>query len=68
VAVRGYGAIAFFALRPDGSLEPQGPACDVRGREPQGEAVAFLDQQRLVITSEGTRAAPGPIHIVTCPA
>jgi hypothetical protein len=67
VAVRGYGAIAFFALRADGGLAPHGPACDVRGHEPQGEAVAFLDARRLVITSEGTRVAPGPIHIVTCP-
>jgi hypothetical protein len=67
VAVRGYGGIAFFALRPDGGLEPRGPVCDVRGHEPQGEAVAFLDAHRLVLTSEGTRVAPGPIHIVTCP-
>ena len=67
VAVRGYGAIAFFALRPDGGLTPRGAVCDVRGHEPQGEAVAFLDAQRLVLTSEGTRVAPGPIHIVTCP-
>jgi hypothetical protein len=67
VAVRGYGGIAFFALRPDGGLEPRGPVCDIRGHEPQGEAVAFLDARRLVLTSEGTRVAPGPIHIVTCP-
>lgn len=67
VAVRGYGAIAFFDLRPDGGLEPRGAVCDVRGHEPQGEAVAFLDAKRLVLTSEGTRIAPGLIHVVTCP-
>ena len=67
VAVRGYGAIAFFVLRPEGRLESRGPVCDIRGHEPQGEAVAFLDARRLVLTSEGTRFGPGPIHIVTCP-
>ena len=67
VALRGYWAIAFFALRPDGALEPRGTACDIGGHEPFGEAIAFLDAKRLVLTSEGTRVAPGPIHIVTCP-
>lgn len=68
VALRSYGDIVFFALLPDGTLQRTGPACDVRGREPQGEAVAFLDDGRLVLTSEGARAVPGPIHVVTCPA
>jgi len=68
VALRSYTGIVFFDLRPDGTLRPTGRGCDVRGHEPQGEGVAFLDARRLVLTSEATRTAPGPIHVVTCPA
>lgn len=42
-------------------------ACNVVGLEPQGEGITWLDDRRLLLTSEapaGTRA--GPIHIVTC--
>jgi hypothetical protein len=71
VAIRTYGEIFFFTVRGDGSLSADGaPSTCVLGRlEPQGEAVDFLDDSTLVVTSEaGDRAtAPGPIHTVRCP-
>jgi hypothetical protein len=67
VAVRTYRSVVFFQLRPDGTLRLSGRACDLPIREPQGEAVAFLDPRRLVLTSEGAANGPGPIHVVTCP-
>jgi len=66
VAIRTYGEIWFLVLRADGTLAREGPACDVRGLEPQGEAVAFWDEQRVVLTSEAGRAGPGPLHLVAC--
>jgi hypothetical protein len=67
VALRTYGDVRFSELLPDGTLAPSGRACDVRGHEPQGEAIAFLDEHRLVLTSEASRSGPGPIHLVRCP-
>ena len=67
VALRTYGDVRLYALHPDGTLRPTDRVCDVRGREPQGEAIAFLDADRLVLTSEASRSEPGPIHVVTCP-
>jgi hypothetical protein len=67
VVVRTYGEVAFFALGPDGTLGPLRARCSVRGHEPQGEAVAFLDDRRLVLTSEARGGTPGPIHVVVCP-
>jgi hypothetical protein len=66
VALRTYSEVYLFPLMPGGRLGP--PAvCNVAGLEPQGEGVAWLDNRRLILTSEappGTTA--GPIHIVTC--
>lgn len=67
VVIRTYGDIRFFALSDDGLLAAAGPACDIRGLEPQGEAVAFLDDHRVVLTSEAGRGVPGSLHVVSCP-
>ena len=44
-----------------------GPPCWVGGLEPQGEAVDFLPDGRLILTSERAFAADGAITIVRCP-
>jgi hypothetical protein len=67
VAVRTYAELWFFDLGSDGSLTATGAPCDVRGLEPQGEAVAFLDERRLLLTSEAGIRGAGPMHVVTCP-
>ncbi len=72
VAVRTRAEIYFFVPDAEGRLTPSPqPVCRVAGLEPQGEAIAFLDDATLVLTSEGTgnrrRRIGGPIHTVRCP-
>jgi hypothetical protein len=68
VAIRTYTELYLFPLTAAGRLGPP-TVCNVAGLEPQGEGIAWLDDRRLLLTSEappGTRA--GPIHVVTCGA
>ncbi len=68
VAIRTYREIYFFIPRSDGRLEPAGrPVCDIAGLEPQGEAIDFLDDSTLVLTSEAGWRSRGTIHTVRCP-
>ena len=68
VAARTELAIYFFTPGVGGRLVPTAwPVCPVRGDEYQGEAVDFLDDSTLVVTSESTRGRPGTIHTVRCP-
>lgn len=71
VVVRTYRRLHFFVPREDGRLEPLGApavACSVAGLEPQGEAVDWLDEAHLVLTSERFPGlSPGTIHVVECP-
>lgn len=69
VAIRTYGEIFFFHPGVGGRLTPADRrACDIgRLREPGGgEAIAFLDDSTLVLTSESLRASAGTIHTVVC--
>jgi hypothetical protein len=68
LAVRTYTEIFFFALGGDGSVSPSGPPCFLGILEPQGEALDFLDEQTLVVTSETARGRQGTIHRVRCAA
>jgi hypothetical protein len=43
-----------------------GPSCRIAGFEPQGEAVSFLDEKDLVLTSEKGLSSEGVIHVVRC--
>jgi len=66
VAIRTYTELYLFPRAPAGRLGPP-TVCNVAGLEPQGEGLDWLDDRRLVLTSEappGTTA--GPIHIVSC--
>lgn len=69
VAVRTYRDVYVLARRPDGGLAFDGPPriCDIRGLEPQGEGIAWLDERRLVLTSERRGRRPGAIHLLECP-
>ena len=64
-AVRTYTEIYFFSVGARWSLE--GPPCRIGFIEPQGEAIDFLDQERMLLTSERARGAPGVLTIVRCP-
>jgi len=69
VAIRTYGEIFFFHPGVGGRLTPASPrSCDVgRLHEPGGgEAIAFLDDSTLVLTSESLRQRRGTIHTVAC--
>ena len=67
VAVRTYGGISVFSLNEAGELAVRGRPCDIHGHEPQGEALAFLDERHFVLTSEAGAATSGPLHVVSCP-
>lgn len=66
VAIRTYTEIFFFQLTENRALVPDGPPCWLGTREAQGEAVAFLDDDTLVLTSEGLLGQHGLIHRVRC--
>ncbi|MGH7704049.1 MAG: hypothetical protein ACREMO_13215 [Gemmatimonadales bacterium] len=68
VAIRTYREIFFFLRTKDDRLKATRPpvACDISGLEPQGEGVDWLDDRRLVLTSERSSAPAGSIHVVQC--
>jgi hypothetical protein len=65
VVVRTYTELFFFEVR-DGHLGALASQCNVAGLERQGEGVAWLDDRRLVLTSEAQGGVPGTLHVVTC--
>jgi hypothetical protein len=70
VAIRTYGEIYFFHPGVGGRLTPaREHPCDVGALDEPGggEAVDFLDDAALVLTSEGLRGRAGTIHRVECP-
>lgn len=67
VAIRTYTEIYFFTPSRDGRLAPSGrPVCSVAGAERLGEAVDFLDDSTLVLTSEADPLGSGTIHTARC--
>jgi hypothetical protein len=66
--VRTYRDLYPFAVNADLTLRPLGrpTACDILGREPQGEAIDWLDDQRLVLTSERGLMKAGTVFLVRC--
>ncbi len=66
VVIRTYTEVYLFLRKDDRHLSPDGPACWLGPLEPQGEGVAFLDEDTLVLTSEGARGRPSPIHRLKC--
>lgn len=68
VVIRTYRDLYPFELKPDGRMTPLGKptACDVLGREPQGEGIAFLDDRRMVLTSERGLFKGGTLFSLEC--
>ncbi len=67
LVVRTYTELAFYRVGRRGRLTPDGPRCWLGPREPQGEAVDFLDEDTLVLTSEASEGRRGTISRVRCP-
>jgi hypothetical protein len=65
LAVRTYREVYFLA-RSEKGWALDGNRCYLWGREPQGEAVDFLDEQTLVLTSEAVGDREGTILRVRC--
>lgn len=66
VAIRTYTELYLFPVAGLGRLGTP-VVCNVAGLEPQGEGVEWLDERRLVLTSERAgRERAGAIHVVSC--
>ena len=65
LVARTYLGFHFFVGDGQGGFTATEP-CTIGYREPQGEAVDFLDESTLVLTSEALGGRPGTIHRVTC--
>jgi hypothetical protein len=67
VAIRTYTEVYVFPVLPSGRLGQPLGRCSLAGLEPQGEGVEWLEDGRLVLTSErGLGGTPGPVHLVRC--
>jgi hypothetical protein len=67
VAIRTYSEIYLFTPGVGGRLSPaSGRRCEIAGVDLGGEAIDFLDDSTLVLTSEASGTRPGTIHTVVC--
>lgn len=65
LVIRTYFELFFFTYN-GGTFTQRGVSCFLGNMDPQGEAVDFLDEETLVLTSESTQAERGQIHLVRC--
>lgn len=68
LVVRTYTELYFFALDGDGTWRLAGVPCWIGLRQPQGEAVDFIDETSVVLTSESALGRRGGLASVVCPA
>jgi hypothetical protein len=67
VAVRTYSAVFFFTVGAGGRLTPdQGRECFFGLLESQGEGVTWLDNRRLLLTSEASSTSRGTLYLLEC--
>ena len=69
LAVRTYNEVFFYGLVADGHANrwrDLGRPCFLGNAEPQGEAIAFLDDETMLLTSEAARSRAGMIHRLRC--
>jgi hypothetical protein len=67
VQIRTYRELYLFEHDQRGRLVPANwTSCNILGREPQGEAVAWLDDRRTVLLSERGLLASGTVIVVEC--
>lgn len=65
--VRTYREIFLFHRGLDGHLTPAAwTSCDILGKEPQGEAIGWLDDWRSILLSERGLFAAGTVLVVEC--
>ena len=67
LAARTYSEIYFFRWPIADQPEQVAEACFLGDAEPQGEAIAFQDDGRLVLSSESTTKRTGHLQVVRCP-
>jgi hypothetical protein len=69
VALRTYRFVYFFQRGARGELQVPADAvvCALGGVDVQGEGVAWLDAERLVLTSERAVRPSGTVSIIRCP-
>lgn len=69
LVVRTYRELYRFDRLPGGGLAPGAGSnrCRIAGLEPQGEAVDWLDDRILVLTSERAGSKRGGVYLVACP-
>lgn len=66
VAIRTYLAVFLFTLTRRNTLLPLGVACDAAGLQLQGEGIAWLDENTMALTSEGSLGTPGTVVVLGC--
>lgn len=66
IVLRTYTELHFYQRNAAGQFEVSAEPCFFGAIEPQGEAVDFLDDARVILTSETLRGRPGTIHEVEC--
>jgi hypothetical protein len=66
LVVRTYTELYFYRLEGE-DIAPESKPCWLGTQEPQGEAVDFLDNHTLVVTSEAKFGLQGTIGRVRCP-
>jgi hypothetical protein len=66
LAVRTYTEVFFYRLEEDGSFHLKGPPCLYGFIQVAGEAVDWLDDGSLVLTSEALSGNPGTIIEMRC--
>lgn len=66
LVVRTYTELYFYRRDPDGGLVRDGDPCFLGELEPQGEAVDFLDEETVIVTSEASWGREGTIHRIRC--
>ncbi|MBL0179690.1 MAG: hypothetical protein IPP98_11270 [Gemmatimonadetes bacterium] len=66
--VRSYRDLFPFRVLPTGKLAPLGKptACDILGKEPQGEGISWLNPTTMVLTSERGLMKSGTVFVVSC--
>ena len=66
LAVRTYTELYLFTVGHDGRINPPESPCFLGFLEPGGEAVDFLDEETMVLTSEWVGRQEGTIYRVRC--
>ena len=67
LATRTYSEVYFFRWPVADRAGQVAEACFLGDSAPQGEAIVFQDDGRLVLTSESTAERPGHLQVVRCP-